>query len=246
MIDVEIRERDNIFILTPDSGLSADDIKGCAKTLDDYINKFDRAPNLVFKAHSFPGWQNFDALKQHFKLVKDHHKLIKKVAVVSDSTLIWLVRPLVDHFTGAKIRRFPEDALDDAINWAEMEEDHPGEFIEIEGLPSDVVAFDARGLITARDYRDHLVPLVDAKLKTHAKLKLLMLVGPYFDGYSAGALWDDARFGLQHYTAFSKIALVSDVEWVRHSAKLFGSLMPSEVMVFDLDQLEDAKAWIGS
>jgi hypothetical protein len=33
---------------------------------------------------------------------------------------------------------------------------------------------------------------------------------------------------------------------MRHSAKLFGPLMPAEVMVFNLDELEDARAWIAS
>ncbi len=165
---------------------------------------------------------------------------------MSDSSLIWLVRPLVNQFVAAKVRRFPENALDEAIRWAETEEDHPGAFIEIDGLPDDVISLDARGLITATDYRKHLVPLIDAKLKTHQKLKLLMVAGPKFDGYSAGAMWDDARLGLHHFTTFSKVALVSDLEWLRHGAKLFGSLMPSELMVFNLDELDDAKAWIAS
>ena len=39
-------------------------------------------------------------------------------------------------------------------------------------------------------------------------------------------------------------ALVTDIDWIRKSAKLFGSLMPTEVMVFDVDDLDDAKKWI--
>lgn len=41
-----------------------------------------------------------------------------------------------------------------------------------------------------------------------------------------------------------KLALVTNVDWIRKSAKLFGSLMPTEVMVFDVEDLEDAKEWI--
>lgn len=246
MINVDIKERENVFIVSSDAEITAEAIVGLSKTLNDYINMHDRVPNLVFRAHTVPHWKNFDALKHHFQFVRNHHKLIKKIAVVSDSKLIWLVRPIVDHFTGAKVRRFPEKAFDDAVNWAEMEDDHPGEFIKIDGLPDDVVAIDARGLITAQDYEDNLVPLVETKLKSHDKLKLLMVAGNYFNGYSGGAMWDDARLGLSHYTSFSKVALVTDVEWMRHSAKLFGPLMPAEVMVFNLDELEDARAWIAN
>jgi hypothetical protein len=81
-------------------------------------------------------------------------------------------------------------------------------------------------------------------LKQHDKLKLLFVAGPYFDSYSAGAMWDDARFGLAHITTFSKLALVTDHDWLRHSVKLFGALMPTEIMVFSMTELDDARAWI--
>ena len=244
MIEIDIRERENVFILTPNSPISVEHIEACREAIDNYINEYDRIPNLVFKATEFPFWKGFHAVAAHFKLVKNHHKLVKKVAVVSDSTLISVARVFVDQFTNARVRRFPANAFDDAVNWATMEEDHPGSFLPVEGLPADVIAIDARGLISTVDYRDTLVPLIEAKLKDHDKLKLLMVAGPYFDGYTAGAVWDDARLGLTHFTSFSKLALVTDHEWLRHSAKLFGPLIPAEVMVFSFDELEDAKSWI--
>lgn len=127
-----------------------------------------------------------------------------------------------------------------------MEEDHPGSFMVIDGLPSDVVGIDARGLISSSDYGETLEPLVEAKLKLYDKLKMLIGAGPYFDGYSAGAVWDDARFGFSHLTTFSKLALMTDLEWLRHAAKLFGGLMPADVMVFSMKEIDDAKEWIKS
>ena len=125
-----------------------------------------------------------------------------------------------------------------------MEEDHPGAITELEGFPRDVIALRFSGLITSADYTASLVPLIDAAAKDHDKLKLLCVLDQYFDGYSAGAMWDDMRFGFSHLTTFSKLALVTDIEWIRKSAKLFGSLMPTEVMVFDVEELDDAKRWI--
>ena len=244
MIEFDIDARDDIVIARPSGSLSADDIAAFSDKLNAFINEHDRVPNLVLHARQLPHWKDFDALKHHLKLVRDHHRLIKKVAVVSDSTLIGLLRPVADLFTGAKIRRFPEAAFDDAVNWARMEDDHPGEFVPIDGLPDDVVAIDARGFITAQDYENALLPHVRAKLETHDKLKFLFVAGRYFDGFSGGALWDDAKFGLMHVRSISKLALVTDAEWMRHGAKLFAPLMPAEVMVFDLDELEDAKEWI--
>jgi hypothetical protein len=122
--------------------------------------------------------------------------------------------------------------------------DHPGEFILIDDLPRDVVGIDARGLITSRDYEVVLLPLVETRLKEHDKLKILFVAGRYFDGYSGGAIWDDAKLGLMHLTSFSKLAIVTDLDWLRHAAKLFGPLIPAEVMVFGLEDLDDAKTWI--
>jgi hypothetical protein len=244
MIELEINERDDLVIATPSGALTADDISAMAAKINDFINEHDRVPNLVLHAKSLPHWKDFDALKHHLKLVRDHHKLVKKVAIVSDRKLIWLLRPIADQFTGAKLRRFPERAYDDAVNWAKMEDDHPGEFVLIDGLPSDVVGIDARGLITAQDYDNFLSPLIQTKLEKHDKLNFLFVAGNYFDGYSGGALWDDAKFGLMHMRSFSKVALVTDVKWLRHGAKLFSPLIPADVMVFGLEELDDAKEWI--
>lgn len=244
MIDIEIKRAENVFILSPKDLITTDDIKTFATSIDSYINEHDAVPSLVFCISNLPHWKDFEAMTAHFRLVKDHHTVVPKVAIVSDSKFLSLVRIFVDLFTGAKVRRFPEDAFDDAVNWAAMEEDHPGSFTIIDNLPPDVIGIDARGLITAIDYRETLAPLVDSKLNKNDKLKLLVVAGPYFDGLSAGALWDDARFGLSHITTFSKMALVTDHEWLRHSAKFFGTLMPTEVNVFGIKELDDAKAWI--
>jgi hypothetical protein len=244
MIDIETKRSENVFILTPKGSISADDIKTVASTIDAYINEHDAIPRLVFRLSEFPHWKDFGAIAAHFELVKDHHKIIPKVAIVSDNNLLAIVRVLVDQFTGAQIRRFPEEAFADAVNWAAMESDHPGSFVVLDSLPSDVIGIDARGLISATDYRENLEPLVEEKLKQHDKLKMLLVAGPYFDGYSASALWDDAKFGLSHITTFSKLAVVTDEDWLHHSVKLFAAFMPTEVMVFPTKKLEEAKTWI--
>lgn len=244
MLQIDIRARDNLMIVAPQSRISAEDMQEFATTVDGYINDTDQVPNLVLHTKSMPHWADFDALKKHLHFIKGHHQLVKKIAIVSDSKLLWLAKPVVDHFVGAKVRRFNEEALDDAIAWAQTKDDHPGSIFEIEGLPRDVVGIDIRGLVTSQDYTDTLIPMITDRMKAHDKLKMICVLGDYFDGYSAGAMWDDLRFGLSHLTTFSKLALVTDEDWIRRGAKFFGILMPTDVMVFDLADLDDAKAWI--
>jgi len=244
MLQIDIQERANIVVVTPDGRINSDEIQDLATKMSEYINETDRVPNLVLHTKSVPHWADFNALKEHLKFIKGHHQLVKKVAIVSDSKLLWLAKSVVDHFVGAKVRRFNEDAIDDAIAWAQVEDDHPGSIVEIEGLPHDVVGIDIKGLITSQDYTDTLIPLIAEREQEHDKLKMICVLGDYFDGYSPGAMWDDLRFGLSHITTFSKLALITDQEWIRNGAKLFGMLMPTEVMVFTMTELDDAKAWI--
>jgi hypothetical protein len=244
MLKVDIRRRENIAIVTPEGRITSEEMSEFTQKVNDYINETDQVPSLVLQTKSVPYWANFNALRKHLEFVKNHHRLVRKVAIVSDSKLLWLARSIVDHFVVAKVRRFNEESIDDAIAWAQTEDDHPGAIVEIEGLPSDVVGLDIKGLITSQDYTQTLVPLVTEKEKKHGKLKMICILGDYFDGYSPGAMWDDLRFGFSHVTTFSKLALVTDQEWIRNSAKFFGMFMPTEVMVFDLAELDDAKSWI--
>ncbi|MHA3915362.1 SpoIIAA family protein [Halovulum sp. GXIMD14793] len=131
-----------------------------------------------------------------------------------------------------------------AFEWAATEVDEPGSFKVLDGFPRDVVAVEATGEITSRAYQEVLALLIEAKLKEHDKLKLFCKVGEAFDSYSLGAAWDDFRLGLSHPLAYDKFALVTDLGWMRNAAKLFGPLMPTEVMVFDLADEERAQEWI--
>ena len=241
---IEINEKENLFVISPEKKISTADIKKLVEKMNGYINAHDAIPSLVIVIESAPMWESFDALKSHISFIHERQKIVPKVAFVTDSVLLSLAHPLADVLTGAKIRRFKTDALDDAMNWAAMEEDHPGAITEMERFPRDVIPLRFSGLFTWKDYTDSLVPLIDAAAKDHEKLKLLCVLDQYFDGYSAGAMWDDMRFGFSHLTTFSKLALVTDIDWIRKSAKLFGGLMPTEVMVFDVEDLDDAKKWI--
>ena len=102
----------------------------------------------------------------------------------------------------------------------------------------------AEGIITHADYEKTLIPIVENKIKVHGKIKLLYWCGEEFKGFSAGAVLDDAQFGLMHLGDFLKIAVVSDIEWVRQSVKLFAPFIPAPVQVFHNSGIENANRWI--
>lgn len=241
---IEFQKRENIVILSPEGAIGLSDIDSFTEQMNTYINDTDQVPNIVIHAKKAPHWENVKTMKEHLGFVKSRHKLVEKIAIVSDSKMLWMAKSMVGHFVHANVRSFNEGSLLDAISWAQEDTDHPGDIVEIEGYPRDVIALDFKGLITSQDYTNTLIPLVEAAEKDHDSLKLLCVMGTYFDGFSAGAMRQDMRFGFAHVRSFSKIALVSDKDWIRNGVKAFGLLMPADVVVFDLDEFDDAAAWI--
>jgi len=97
---------------------------------------------------------------------------------------------------------------------------------KISDVPDSVLGFRASGELTGEDYRNVLVPAVEAALQSRDKLRLLYLLGDDVTGLSAGAAWQDTKVGMEHVTRWEKIAVVTDKDWLRHSVDIFGYLIP--------------------
>lgn len=241
----ELTER-NCLLLEPSGALSPKDLDALTARFDAYVNARDRIPNLVIRAVSFPTWTDFGTLLKHLRFIREHHRLVRKVALVSDARALDIAPRIAGHFVSAEIRPFPARDYAAALDWVAKAEEQAPRVTVIEGLPDDVVGLDAEGVVEARDYDEVIIPLIESKLKMHGRIKLLYRVGRGFERYTAGAIWSDARVGIKHLTAFSKVALVSDVPWIRHSVRLFAPMIPAEVHVFSDDELPAAKAWISA
>ena len=112
------------------------------------------------------------------------------------------------------------------------------------GLPEGTLGFSFQGQITADDYDHALTPALDAALAQHDRLKLLAQLGPSFEGYDLGAAWADGREALRHWDGFERLALVSDLAWVRTAVAAFSLVMPCPVRVFANASLEEARRWL--
>ena len=114
----------------------------------------------------------------------------------------------------------------------------------ITDLPDNVLGFEVIGEVTAEDYQTVLVPALEDKLRKIKNVRLLYVLGEAFEGYTQAAMWQDTKVGLKHLTRFDRIAVVTDVEWLRNSVKVFGFAMPGEVHVFAVDNLPEAQEWV--
>ncbi len=115
---------------------------------------------------------------------------------------------------------------------------------KLPGLPENILGFEAKGELTAKDYENVLIPEVEKVLEKYKKVRLLYYLGPEFEGFTAGAVWDDAKIGLKHLLAWDKVALVTDVNWLRKTINCIAFLIPGSVKLFANDNLDAARDWI--
>lgn len=113
-------------------------------------------------------------------------------------------------------------------------------------FPDHVVAIVCRGRITKADYDSVLVPAVEAALEKHEKIRIYYEIAPDFSGFDPGAMFEDFKVGMGHLTRWERIALVTDVEWIKHATQLFSFMMPGETKLFPMSQASEARAWIAA
>ncbi len=112
----------------------------------------------------------------------------------------------------------------------------------IEDMPVGTIGLEASGKVTDDDYRDVLVPVVEAALE-RGKVRLMYVVDEH-SSYSLGAIWADTKVGFRDLKGWERVAVISDADWLEHAVKAFGWMVPGEVKVFEPDDVRDAKAWL--
>ena len=112
------------------------------------------------------------------------------------------------------------------------------------GLPGNVVGIEGVGAVSSDDYKDVLIPAVEAALEKHDKVRLLYVLGERFDRISAGAAWEDTKLGLEHLRGWELMAVVTDVEWIGHALNAVGWMIPAKIRVFPTSERAAAEAWV--
>ena len=113
-------------------------------------------------------------------------------------------------------------------------------------FPANVVAFRGTGRITRQDYETVVIPAVTAAFQRNKAIRLYYEFAPDFEGLDPGAMWEDFKVGVEHFTHWERIAIVTDMDWISNALKVFAFLMPGEIRHFPLSDADQARAWIVS
>jgi hypothetical protein len=113
-------------------------------------------------------------------------------------------------------------------------------------LPPGIDGIRAKGKITSGDYERVVKPLLEEARAAGRRVRLLYELGPEFEGFTAAAAWEDMRLGFRHLRLLERCGIVTDVGWVRESARLFGAMVPAPVRVFGNAERAAALEWLGA
>jgi len=118
----------------------------------------------------------------------------------------------------------------------------------MEDMPVGTIGLRASGKLTRDEYRQVLEPAL--KEGTESGELRMVFVLTDFHGVEPAAVPEDIKTGLSawfvHHSAWKRFAVVTDVDWVAKSMHLFAWMAPGEIMIYGVDGLEDAKAWVAS
>jgi hypothetical protein len=117
--------------------------------------------------------------------------------------------------------------------------------IKMTGLPSNVIGFTASGEVSMQDYHDIIFPEVNKQVANEDKLNYVFLIDTPLNDFTAGAWVSDVWLGLKEMAHWRRVAIVSDVEKVRHFTDVVSKFIPGEYKGFPIAELKDAVSWAG-
>jgi hypothetical protein len=114
----------------------------------------------------------------------------------------------------------------------------------IDGLADGIIGMRAVGTFSVEDYLDTIEPEVDRIEAAHARLRLLLHLGPQFDGFGEGE-WGELTKELRH-TPFHRGAVVTDDGAIRTGVALLRWALHGDVRSFANREFDKAAAWVAA
>ncbi len=106
----------------------------------------------------------------------------------------------------------------------------------------NVIGVHGSGKVTDQDYLGILIPKLAEVLKIWQG-PVPVLSGQNFEGWEMGAMWEDAKFGLNTRTTSKKLR-GGRAEMGCLGTKLFAHFMEGQVKVFPPEELQAAWDWL--
>jgi hypothetical protein len=112
-------------------------------------------------------------------------------------------------------------------------------------LPNGVVGVRLSGRLSGQEFREFR-PTWERLVETD-DIRFVEVIDDDYEGFGPGGLVEDCKIGFgalfHHHSAFKRMAVVTDKEWVVHVLQALAWMVPGEFTVFARDDFDAATQW---
>ena len=108
---------------------------------------------------------------------------------------------------------------------------------------NNIVLIQVRGKVAKADY-EQFVPAFKQLVQQHGKLRVLFEM-EQFHGWEVGALWEDIKFDLRHFSDIERLAMVGEKKWQKGLAAFCKPFTKAKIRYFDHTDAAAARTWLG-
>ena len=115
-------------------------------------------------------------------------------------------------------------------------------FTITESSAGNYVEVQLSGKLTKEAY-EAFIPDLESVIAEHGKIRLLVEMKD-FQGWDLAAVWEDTKFGYQHFSDIERIAIVGETTWEKWMTSFCKPFTRAKIKYFDSSELEAGRAWV--
>lgn len=100
------------------------------------------------------------------------------------------------------------------------------------------------GQLSSADY-EAFTPMIERLINKYGKVRMLVEMRD-FHGWDAGALWEDIKFDVKHYSDIEKLALVGESKWEKGMSAFCRPFTSAAIRYFNISNIAEAREWISA
>ena len=85
--------------------------------------------------------------------------------------------------------------------------------------------------------------MVESQIKNGSPIRLLAVLHN-FEGWTAGALWEDTKFTAKHFNDIERLAVVGEPRWQKGVTVFVKPFTSADVRYFDMQEIDRARQWV--
>jgi SpoIIAA-like len=105
-----------------------------------------------------------------------------------------------------------------------------------------ILEVDLHGKLNREDF-ERIGPETDRLIRQHGKIRILVTMRD-FEGWDAGALWEELKWDAKHFNDVERLAMVGDESWQKWMVSVCKPFTTATVRYFSFDQLDEANEWL--